>query len=120
MSDIRFFDRNMQYREALLEAALTLQYFIDNLQDRIFEITMTGELKSWARSVPENEEHQIDMEVFEACDDKNVTSLLKLLKDVDRKNDWFMKVNDIDEKEVKDFEDFKFNSYWEDYDSTDE
>ena len=31
-----------------------------------------------------------------------------------------MKVNDIDEKEVKDFEDFKFNSYWDDYDSKDE
>ena len=85
MDELRFFDRHMTYREALLEAALSLKYFIDNLQDRIFEITMTGEMKEWSESVPTNEQHQIDMEVFEACDDGNVTSLLQLLNDVYRK-----------------------------------
>jgi hypothetical protein len=113
MDELRYFDRNMTYREALLEAALTMKYFIDNLQDRIFEITMTGEMKEWSESVPTNEEHQIGMEVFEACDDINVTSLLKLLKDVDRENDWFMKLNGMDEEEVKGYDDFKFNSFWD-------
>jgi|GEM_PF-2833934 len=42
MNELRHFDRNMTYRESLLEAALTMKYFIDNLQDRLFEITMTG------------------------------------------------------------------------------
>lgn len=120
MKELRYFDRNMNYRESLLEAALTMKYFIDNLQDRIFEITMSGEMKEWSDSVPTNEEHQIDMEVFEACEDISVACLLKLLKDVDRINDWYMKVNDIDEKEVKDFEDFKFNSFWEDNDPKNE
>jgi|GEM_PF-2984645 len=77
-------------------------------------------MKEWSETVPTNEEHQIDIEVFEACDDKNVTSLLQLLKDVERKTDLLMKLNDIDEEEVKGYEDFKFNSFLEDYDSTDE
>jgi hypothetical protein len=93
MGDVRYFDRDMTYREALLNVALTMKYFIDNLQDRIFEITMTGEMKEWSESVPTNEEHQIGIEVFEACNDINVTSLLKLLKDVDRESDWFMVMN---------------------------
>ena len=116
MGDLRYFGRNMTYREALLEAALTMKYFIDNLHDRIFEITMTGEMKEWSEGVPTNEEHQIDMEVFQACSDKNIASLLKLLIAVDKENDWFLKVNEIDEEEVTGYEDFKFNSLWEDYD----
>ena len=120
MDDLRYFDRSMTNREALLEAALTMKYFIDNLQDRIFEITMTGEMKEWSEGVPTNEEHQIDMEVFEAGSDKNVAGLLKLLKAVDKENDWFLKVNGIDEEEVTGYEDFKFNSLWEDYDPSGE
>lgn len=119
MDELHFFDRNMTYRDALLEAALTMKYFIDSIQDRIFEITMTGEMKEWSETVPTNEQHQIDMEVFEACEDINVTSLLKMLKEVVRQKDRFMNVNDIEEEEVKEYEDFKFNSFWKGHDSSD-
>jgi hypothetical protein len=107
-----FFYRDMTYREALLETSLSLKYFIYSLQNNIFEITMTGEMKDWSATVPTGEEHQIPMEVFEACDDINVSSFLKLLKVVDRKYEWFLNINNINEEEIQKFESMKYDEQY--------
>jgi hypothetical protein len=108
-----FFYRDMTYREALLETSLSLKYFIHSLQNNIFEITMTGEMKEWSAAVPTGEEHQIPMEVFEACDDINVSGFLKLLKVVDSKYESFLNINNIREEEIHEFENMKYDEHYE-------
>lgn len=120
MKETQFFNRELTYRHALLEMALTLQYFIDALEDRMFEIALTGELGDWIDTVPEEENHEIEIEVLQGCRDKNITEFTKFLNDVVIKRSNFMNRHTMDEKEVTDYEKFKFDSYWNDDDAPNE
>lgn len=119
MKETQFFNRELTYRQSLLEMALALQYFIDGLEDRMFEIALTGELRDWFDTVPEEENHEVEIEVLQGCRDKNITEFTGVLNEIVIKRANFMNIHTMDEKEVKDYENFKFNSYWDDDDSLD-
>jgi hypothetical protein len=108
MEDIEFFYCDMTYRDALLETSLKLKYFIDRLHIGIFQIAMTGELKEWSDMVPIGESHQVSMEAFEGCNDDNVSSMVRLLKIVDKKYKCFLEENYICEWQIKEYEDVKY------------
>jgi hypothetical protein len=109
-----FFDRNMTYREALLETSLTLKWAIDRIHNRVFEITMTGELKEWADKVPVGETHEVSLDVFEGCNDRNVSDMMRLLKIIDVHYEWFVADNNISNEDMEEFQNMKCNMEWTD------
>lgn len=98
--EIKEFERDMTYRESLLNTACTLIDFAEELYDRIFEITMTGEMKEWSDTVPTGETIEISYDLFKACDDLNVVSMLELRKSINDAIDTFTNINAITTNEI--------------------
>jgi hypothetical protein len=109
MSKDRIFNADMTYREALLETALTLKQFLTNIECRMYEITMTGELKEWSDTVPDGETHEVGLDVFEACSDVNVRMFVDLWEAINTKYESFLNINNISVDEINEFEEEKYN-----------
>ena len=101
--------KNLEYREALLDAASTMDYFIFNLFSNICGITMTGELKEWSDSIPDDEMYEISEDVFEACDDINIKACMELMYAVEKKFEYLLNINAMTKEEVNKYRDKKFN-----------
>ena len=110
MDRVEEFDRTMTYREALLNTASDLNFLIYNLLSRIFEMTMTGELKEWSDSVPNGETHLIGIDLYKSIDDINVSSLVELFGVIENRYESFLNINAINLAEIDKYRDKKFNN----------
>jgi hypothetical protein len=89
------------YRESLLDSATFLETLKTSLLSKVCDIMMAGELKEWSDSIPEDEEFDIDLEVFEGCDDENIKLMMKLFHEVEFKQDYLLNINAISSKELE-------------------
>lgn len=70
---------------------------------------MAGELKEWSDSVPDDEEYDIDIEVFEACEDFNIKSCIELIYKIEDKFESLLNINRITIDEIMAFRKKKFD-----------
>lgn len=110
----------MTYREALLNAASKLDFFMEGLLSNLFEVAMTGELKEWAETVPNGESHTLGMDLFSALDDINAKALVRLYKAIENSYDHFTNVNAIKVEEIEQFRDKMLTDMWDEGDPSDE
>ena len=71
------------YRETLEHTLKNLFEVNRRIYDSIIQIALTGELNEWSKSVPIEETHYFDFELFKNCADTNIQLLVKLIEKVD-------------------------------------
>lgn len=103
------YNKNIKYREALLDTVSELDYSMNTILLKICGIAMAGELKEWSDSVPDDEEYDIDIEVFEACEDFNIKSCIELIYKIEDKFESLLNINRITIDEIMAFRKKKFD-----------
>lgn len=103
------YNKNIRYREALLDMVSELDYSMNCILLKICGIAMAGELKEWSDSVPDDEEYDIDIEVFEACEDFNIKSCIELIYKTEDKFESLLNINRITIDEILAFRKKKFD-----------
>lgn len=97
----------LSYRESLLSSIYLLETLKSSILANACDIMMAGELKEWSDSIPEDEEFDIDLEVFEGCDDVNIKLLMKLFHEVEFKQDYLLNINAISSEELEHYKDLQ-------------
>ena len=92
--------KGFTYRDALLNSIATLDKFKEIILSNACDIMMAGELKEWSDSIPEGEEFDIEIEVFEGCDDLNLQLLIQLFKEIEGQKSCLLNINSITNKEL--------------------
>ena len=105
------------YHQAVEQTALTLQESIEKMEDQLFSLLVTGELKEWFDNIPVGEEVLIENAVYEGCDDNNIKTVLLAIKRMKLGLNRMVVLNKLDLQAIKrkaEEEKLKDNPFWRD------
>jgi len=83
------------YNVCLLDIAEVLTDMQKNLYNCIFQLAMTGELAEWNKTIEVGTTIKFSMDIFEACEDKNIQILVNLLKSTEQTTDSLVNINKL-------------------------
>ncbi len=105
------------YQQAVELTAYTLQDSIRKIENQLFSLLVTGELKEWFDNIPIGEEVLIENAVYEGCDDNNIKTVLLAIKRMKLGLNRMVVLNKLDLKAIKrkaEEEKLKDNPFWRD------
>ncbi len=108
---------DVMYQQAVELTAYTLQDSIRKIENQLFSLLVTGELKEWFDNIPIGEEVLIENAVYEGCDDNNIKTVLLAIKRMKLGLNRMVVLNKLDLKAIKrkaEEEKLKDNPFWRD------